>query len=208
MTYRGRFAASPSGALHPGSLLVTVGNWLRARSQCGAWIVRMEDLDPAREMPGAARAILDTLAGFGLSPMNPCGIGAGTSRSMRRHSTACKTLISRLPAAAVAAICRRTTDCICLHAARPQIVSANPRGECGRSIKSSASTIYCKARNSRICVQKSASLLCIGPKAMQLINLPWWSTMPRAAAVDALLYAAIAPCRQRRRTNAAPAQCQ
>lgn len=71
MTYRGRFAASPSGALHPGSLLVTVGSWLRARSQCGASIVRMEDLDPAREVPGAARAILDTLAGFGLSSDEP-----------------------------------------------------------------------------------------------------------------------------------------
>ncbi len=71
MTYRGRFAPSPTGALHLGSLLVAVGSWLRARSQHGVWIVRIEDLDPAREVPGAARAILDTLAGFGLVTDEP-----------------------------------------------------------------------------------------------------------------------------------------
>ncbi|QBB72686.1 tRNA glutamyl-Q(34) synthetase GluQRS [Pseudolysobacter antarcticus] len=71
MNYRGRFAPSPTGALHLGSLLVAVGSWLRARSQRGVWIVRMEDLDPAREVPGAARVILDTLAGFGLSSDEP-----------------------------------------------------------------------------------------------------------------------------------------
>ena len=71
MIYRGRFAPSPTGALHLGSLLVAVGSWLRARSQRGVWIVRIEDLDPAREVPGAARAILDTLAGFGLLSDEP-----------------------------------------------------------------------------------------------------------------------------------------
>lgn len=64
--YRGRFAPSPTGALHFGSLLTAVGSWLRARSQGGEWMLRIEDIDPPREVPGAAQAIIDTLAAFGL----------------------------------------------------------------------------------------------------------------------------------------------
>jgi|SRR5690348_667636 len=71
MTYRGRFAPSPTGALHFGSLVAAVGSWVRARAQNGAWIVRMEDLDPPREVPGAAADILDTLAAFGMESDEP-----------------------------------------------------------------------------------------------------------------------------------------
>ena len=71
MTYRGRFAPSPTGQLHFGSLVAAVGSWIRARSQNGAWIVRMEDLDPPREVPGAAADILETLAAFGMESDEP-----------------------------------------------------------------------------------------------------------------------------------------
>jgi glutamyl-Q tRNA(Asp) synthetase len=71
MTYRGRFAPSPTGQLHFGSLIAAVGSWIRARSQNGVWIVRMEDLDPPREVPGAARDILETLAAFGMESDEP-----------------------------------------------------------------------------------------------------------------------------------------
>lgn len=65
-TYRGRFAPSPTGDLHFGSLLAAFGSWLLARHADGRWIVRVEDLDPPREVVGAARRQLDTLAAFGL----------------------------------------------------------------------------------------------------------------------------------------------
>ncbi|RUL69508.1 tRNA glutamyl-Q(34) synthetase GluQRS [Dyella choica] len=68
MTYRGRFAPSPTGLLHAGSLVAAVGSWLCARHAGGQWLVRMEDIDPPREVPGSAAAILAALPGFGLVP--------------------------------------------------------------------------------------------------------------------------------------------
>jgi len=69
--YIGRFAPSPTGPLHLGSLLAAFGSWLMARSVRGHWLLRIEDIDPAREVPGAAASQLDTLRAFGLEGDGP-----------------------------------------------------------------------------------------------------------------------------------------
>ena len=99
-SYRGRFAPSPSGPLHFGSLVAAVGSYLAARSAGGEWLLRMEDVDQARCSQAAADGILVTLEAFGFEWDGPVLV---QSRRSERYRQA----LSQLQAAG------RVFPCVC-----------------------------------------------------------------------------------------------
>ena len=96
----GRFAPSPTGPLHAGSLLAAVGSYLDARAHGARWLVRIEDLDSARVIPGCADGMLRTLESFGFE-----WDGAVIYQSSRRD--AYRAALAQLAAAG------RTFACSC-----------------------------------------------------------------------------------------------
>jgi len=81
-SYRGRFAPSPTGDLHLGSLVAAVASYCQARAQDGVWLVRMEDLDETRTVAGADQLILKTLARCGMCSDEPVIYQTQTNRQL------------------------------------------------------------------------------------------------------------------------------
>jgi len=90
--YIGRFAPSPTGPLHFGSLLAAVASYLQARVQQGRWLVRIEDIDPPREPAGANQQILDALHAYGFEWDGPVSY---QSASTEAHQSCVDHLLER-----------------------------------------------------------------------------------------------------------------
>jgi len=143
--YKGRFAPSPTGPLHFGSLVAAVGSYVDARAQGGKWALRIEDLDPPRELPGAADAILKTLDSFGFEWD---GEVAYQSRRQPAYAEAVTSLLSEGWA----------YPCAC---SRKEVASAGVIGAEG--------PIYpgtCRARTARETLERGVSIRVISAGAM------------------------------------------
>ena len=116
LDYRGRFAPSPTGPLHAGSLVAALASWLDAKAHGGQWLVRIEDTDTPRCVPGADQVILQQLAACGLQPDEP-----PVYQSQRAHLY--QTALDRLIAQSVAYRCGCTRQVI-----RQDMEAAAPSG--------------------------------------------------------------------------------
>jgi len=108
--YRGRFAPSPTGPLHFGSLVAATASYLDARRAGGDWLLRIEDLDPPREVAGSAGQIIATLAALGFQWTGPI------SKQSERHA-AYQAALDQLLAAG------RAFPCSC---SRTELQAAQP----------------------------------------------------------------------------------
>ena len=90
--YIGRFAPTPSGLLHAGSLVAALASWLDARAHGGRWLVRIEDLDAPRNVEGATEAILGQLDRCGLLPDGEARV---QSRDTARYDEALQRLVAQ-----------------------------------------------------------------------------------------------------------------
>jgi glutamyl-Q tRNA(Asp) synthetase len=150
--YRGRFAPSPTGPMHLGSLIAALASYLDARSRDGTWLVRMDDLDPPREQAGAASSILHCLKAHGLHWDE-----AVTWQSQRGNSYE----------AALATLAEKKQTFLC-NCSRKRL---GPEGSCGANCQSHQSTVLAPAAT-RIKVKNSSSIsfqdLIRGPQSLEL----------------------------------------
>lgn len=170
--YRGRFAPSPTGPLHFGSLVAAVGSYLDARAQGGEWLVRIEDVDGPRTVPGAADGILRTLDGFGFEWDGP--VWVQSARVDAYHAALVRLQLDGLVyPCACSRRSRRwrhknpSTAACSTRGRAGGWVTARPRGlgVCACLIASSPSSIVFRVRQGRILSGKSAISCCSVPTA-------------------------------------------
>lgn len=128
--YRGRFAPSPTGPLHFGSLVTAVGSYLDAKSHDGKWLVRIEDLDSSREVPGASRDILVLLEQLGME------WDGGVVYQSRRHELY-RAALSELQKKALVYVCTCSRKEIA-DSAMPGICGPVYPGTCRNTSKNAA----------------------------------------------------------------------
>ncbi|MEN9374100.1 MAG: glutamyl-queuosine tRNA(Asp) synthetase [Pseudomonadota bacterium] len=122
-SYKGRFAPSPTGLLHAGSLVAALASWLDARVHGGKWVVRIEDVDTPRTVAGAAQGILQQLAACGLESDEPV-LFQSDPLAQARYQEALERLIAR--GFAYPCHCTRRSLGNGLH--RPHTVAHSPIG--------------------------------------------------------------------------------
>ena len=134
MPYVGRFAPSPTGPLHFGSLVAALASWLDAKRAGGQWLLRMEDLDRPRVMPGAADTILRQLEAFGLAWDGPVlyqnarlDLYEDSIQRLKAHSYACACTRKELEDSALAIDGSRIYPGTCR--------SGLPRGKAARAVR-------------------------------------------------------------------------
>ena len=184
--YRGRFAPSPTGPLHFGSLVAAVGSYLDARGNGGEWLVRMEDVDTPRNVPGAADDILRTLEAFGFE-------WDGAVLWQSRRFAAYAAALEELKAAGLAYGCACSRKEIADSAPRPAVdgglaypepaaMACRPGAPCGPGGSGSAmrrhpSSIVCRGGKRRISSVMWATSCCAGRTVCTPINWLLRSTM-------------------------------
>lgn len=133
MNYRGRFAPSPTGALHFGSLVAALAGWLDARAAGGRWLLRIDDLDTPRNRPGAVDAIRRTLERLGL-------VWDGEIRVQSREIGAYRAALDALIAAGHAYPCACTRTEVAAASTHAGIEGPAYPGTCRGGLPSGRST--------------------------------------------------------------------
>jgi glutamyl/glutaminyl-tRNA synthetase len=184
----GRFAPSPTGPLHFGSLVAALASAVDARASGARWIVRIEDVDEPRAVPGAERAILSTLARYGFAHD---GEIVRQSERAERYAQAIERLDARgwlyacactrrdLESAPLAPSGERVYPGTCRRGVRPG--ARRTRCACASAPIRSPTSIACKARSARISRARSATSSCGAPTASRRTSSRSSSTTPRRA---------------------------
>ena len=153
--YRGRFAPSPTGPLHFGSLVAAVASWCDARAHRGEWLLRIEDVDTPRKRDGASNAIIDTLTSYGFewdgavvqqSERSSLYQAAQDELARRGLAYRCACTRKELEHAPTGVGGERVYPGTCRNATRRAKVA---RGACAWTTSRSASSTACKDRNSK-----------------------------------------------------------